>query len=356
MSLDPVVGCPFSCRYCVLRHSDGTGKRPTATCTPQECVDQLLRHPLFVRDVSRLAIGNETDMLHQLNVDYLVELLRALQRAGLTNTIALITKARLDAACMRRIRAIEGPRICFFLSYSGLGPAMEPNFTDEGFRANFEIVKEYRFPLLHYWRPLLPGNTTVEAVERMLSFVPLFSDGSIIVGFKLHPELTAIVTRDGEVPVPAERRADIGEWFEPEAFERILSIADRLCPDYPLYRHTSCGLAKIMSCRNHTGTMYREDICQPSHCPPNQRAICAAGRRSPEKADIEETLRKIGRSLPYSITEERLVVSGELTQEEYSYLVQALGIPVFAAQVRMQNLYFGSINEGRWLPPKDGME
>src|ERR1017187_5116750 len=136
---------------------------------------------------------------------------------------------------------------------------------------NFRIVRKFGYPILHYWRPLLPENRPVEAIERMLSFVSRIADASVFVGLKLHPELTRIVMRDGSIPVPDEFRESVGEWLDPKTTDRIHELAGRICPEYPLYRHTSCALARIMACSNHTGTAYRSDICLPSHCPQGQR-------------------------------------------------------------------------------------
>jgi hypothetical protein len=190
----------------------------------------------------------------------------------------------------------------------------------------------------------------------MLSFVSQYSDASVIVGLKLQPELTAIVTAGGEITVPATRRSDTGEWLDPETIQHIYSIAKELCPDYPVYRHTSCALAKIMSCPNHTGTVYRADICPPSQCPVSQRSICNSGRRVPDELEVKRALARIGRNVRYAMDNDELRISDRLSQEEYAYIVQTLGFPVVAESVEMQNLYYGSINEGRWTPPRANVD
>jgi hypothetical protein len=105
--------------------------------SPEGCVKELSGYPLFIRGHTPLAIGNETDMLHARNVDYLVDLLTEMSASGIDNPIALITKAPLSGRVLQRIRAISGLRVVFFLSYSGLGPQDEPNFTDKQLRAYF---------------------------------------------------------------------------------------------------------------------------------------------------------------------------------------------------------------------------
>lgn len=350
ISIDPIVGCPFSCGYCVLRHSDGTGTRPRVMLSPEACVEHLLQYPLFVRGTSRLAIGNETDILHPLNVDYLLGLLVALEAAHIDNCIALITKAQLNRSIVRRIRDLHGLNIVFFLSYSGLGRDLEPNFTDGGLRTNFEIVKETGFRVVHFWRPLLPENTSASAIETMLSFVSAAADASIAVGLKLHPELTQILTDDGRITVPSSLRSRVGEWLEDEAVERIFSTARRLCPDYPVYRHTSCALARIVARPNHTGTAYRSDVCPSSQCSTDQRQICEAAKRVPTEQEVGLALQRIARPLRFVRADTGVSIPDKLTQEEYSYIVQSLGCPVNAASVELQNLYYGSIHERGWRP------
>jgi hypothetical protein len=289
-------------------------------------------------------------MLHTSNKDYLVDLLTALKNAGLDNTIALITKAHIDRRILSAIRAIEGLRIVFCLSYSGLGRRLEPNFTDESLRANFEIVRRFGFPILHFWRPLLQENTSVGAIERMLSFVSKMADASVFVGFKLHPELTRIVVQDGSVPVPADLQEVVGEWLTPDTISRIYTVAQRICPHYAIYRHTSCALAKIMACPNHTGTVYRADICPPSQCPADQRRVCENARGIPSARQVSESLASLGRVVGFLRDEDGITIADPITQEEYSYLVQSLSFPLKARSVQMQNLYYGSIHEGQWTP------
>ena len=84
ISLDPIQGCPYECVYCVLRHAGNTGiKKPRQVVSPKETVERLLRYPFFVKGSTYLAIGNETDMLHPRNCDYLILLLSEMSIAGI---------------------------------------------------------------------------------------------------------------------------------------------------------------------------------------------------------------------------------------------------------------------------------
>jgi hypothetical protein len=313
-------------------------------------VRDLFAFPLFVPALSRLAIGNETDMLHPANTGYLVDLLALLNDRQLPNTIALITKAPISGKVLNQIRSMQHLHVVFCLSYSGLGQRFEPNFTIQSLRANFSIVREFGFPIVHFWRPLLPDNTSPEAIEDTLSFVAPIANASVFVGFKLHPELTQIVKRNDSVAVPSRLANKVGEWLETDTIRRIYDMASRICPDYPLYRHTSCALAKVAGSANHTGTVYRMDICPPSQCPDSQRRICQLSRRVPSEQEVAAALSHVDRAITFKRNEDGIVVQDKLTQQEYSFLVQQLSCPVLALNVEMENLYYGSIHEPGWTP------
>jgi hypothetical protein len=347
IALDPLRGCPYRCVYCVCRHYGGTGVRPKRIVSPKDCVQKLLDYPLYVRGRTAIAIGNETDIFHPANIDYVIELLSEMAEARIDNPIVLITKSPLSEKVMNSVRSIGALLILLFLSYSGLGKRFEPNFTDSQLRRNFLVAKDCGFRVVHYWRPLLPDNTTPAAVQRMLSFVSSVADATVFTGLKLHPELTDVITQDGVLTVPTRLRTERGEWLDAGTIDLIYAEAAHICPNYPLYRHTSCALACVLRKSNYTGTVYRKDICPPSHCPANQRLICEAARHIPTEAEIINALSILGLKMGFERQPDRVILNGEVTQEEFAFLLQRLSCPLQAESVRMQNLYDGSIYDGQ---------
>lgn len=321
--------------------------RPKRVVSPKDCVQKLLDYPLFVRGRTALAIGNETDIFHPANVDYMIELLSEMAEAGIDNPIVLITKSPLSEKIMQRVKGIPTLLIVLFLSYSGLGKRFEPNFTDSQLRRNFLVAKDSGFIAVHYWRPLLPDNTTPAEVQRMLSFVSSAADATVFTGLKLHPELTDAITQDGVLTVPTRVRGERGEWLDAKTVDLIYREAARICPNYPLYRHTSCALACVLRKPNHTATVYRKDICLPSHCPAHQRIICEAARHIPTEAEIIEALSVLGLKIGFERQPDRVILNGEVTQEEFAFLLHRLSCPLQVEAVRMQNLYEGSIYEAQ---------
>lgn len=313
---------------------------------PEECVRQLRNWRLYRRREVPVSIGNETDMFHVRNFDYLLALLAECARAKVSNPIVLITKAALKRVNLNAVREMGLP-IVFFLSYSGLGRKYEPDFTDEQLRENFSIVKACGFPVIHFWRPLLPSNTTPAAVRKMLSFVSEIADATVFVGLKLQPELSKILTRGGTIRVPRRLMGKYGEWLETDTVRRIYNEARSICPEYPLYRHSSCALAFVLKRPNHTATFYRQDICPPSQCPGGQRCICEASKRMPSEAEISEAVGMLGGDIKFERRGDRVVISRIVDQEEFSFLLHLLNCPIELKQVRMTNLYLGDTLQGQ---------
>jgi DNA repair photolyase len=347
ISIDPIKGCPYGCVYCVLQHADRQKTRPEEFITVEACVQALLDYRFYKPEQSYLAVGNETDMFHPVNQAYLLELLRTFSASGLRNPIALITKSPLNRPILDQLAAIPDLKLILVLSYSGLGLQYEPNFRESDFRRNFELAHAYGFPILHYWRPILPENSQPGKVREMLAFVSNFADATVFVGLKLHPALNRILNKDQRIAIPNRLMETHGEWLEKDTIEQIYRLAAEVCPSYPLYRHTSCAMASILKHHNKTATIYRADICPPSQCPSAQRTICQAGRAIPDAEFVRTVLAQAGKSYTFTCLPNRVKIDGELSQEEYAFLLHQFHCPLEVQGIHFENLYRGSIYENQ---------
>jgi hypothetical protein len=231
----------------------------------------------------------------------------------------------------------------FYLSYSGLGNDFEPGFRDQDFRENFTKVKHLGFPIVHYWRPLLPENTTQDAIFRMLQFVSTVANASIIIGLKLHPALSKILNNPGGIDIPENYLDKYGEWLEISAMDTIFATARKVCPDYPIYRHGSCALACVLSRPNYTATTYQKEICLPSHCPTTQREICYGNQSIPKSDEVGALLRLMKKNSSFEYAKDCITISGRFTQEEFIYMLHVLNYPIQVERLDYQNIYRGSI-------------
>jgi hypothetical protein len=213
-------------------------------------------------------------------------------------------------------------------------------------------VKAYDFPTIHYWRPLLPANTKPDQIRHVLDFVSSIADASVIVGLKLHPALTSVLRYDGGLAIPDHLIDSHGEWLESDVIDTVYAEARQRCPDYPLYRHTSCALSRVLSRPNHTATVFRNDICPPSHCPTVQRAICRGSQAAPSDDQIVSALSDVGIEPVFSRHSDHIRIEESVDQEQFSYLLHSLNFPLRVKSISFTNLYRGDIHKGQdAMPP-----
>ena len=174
-------------------------------------------------------------MFHSLNQDYLLQLLAEIRDSEIKNPLILVTKGPLTEQVLERIRGIGELKLLFFLSYSGLPRHFEPNFARETLQRNFELTKTYGFSTIHYWRPLLPDNTTPQAIREMLSFSSSNADSVVFTGLKLHPKLTRSIMQGTAMSIPAELHDKTGEWLSHEVVDSIYHVAGEICPGFSIY-------------------------------------------------------------------------------------------------------------------------
>jgi hypothetical protein len=178
----------------------------------------------------------------------------------------------------------------------------------------------------------------------MLSFVSSAANASVIGGLKLHPELNIILAKNGSISIPDDLMKVHGEWIESDIINKIYMEANRICPDYSIYRHTSCALANVFAQPNHTATIFREDICPPSHCPILQRKICEQARVIPDETQVFKILTELGKTSQFKCLSDQVEIYDTVTQEEFSYLLHTLNCPIEVEAIKFENLYRGSIH------------
>jgi len=67
----------------------------------------------------------------------------------------------------------------------------------------------------------------------------------------------------------------------------------------------------------------------------------------PGQDETSAVIRKLGRDIGFSRHSNEVILKGEVSQEEFSFLLHNLNCPLKASVVRMQNLYNGDILKGQ---------
>ncbi|MFH8586472.1 hypothetical protein ACH4GP_19025 [Streptomyces celluloflavus] len=336
MVANPVQGCPKGCAYCYLQDLGQTRAKPAVLATPEETLEQLLAHRYYHPELV-VALYTCTDALATpVTRAHLTALLDALGASTVRNPICLITKCAIPddvVACITRNRAAGLP-IVVYLSYSGLGPDIEAGIDHDALRANFPRLHAAGIPVIHYWRPFLPPNSTPTAIERVMDWVTPYAACTVAVGTKVKP--TALEQITGLWPELADPhlhpQAADSVWPRP-AWEWLQHLPDRYA-GHRIFQTNSCALAYVLGRADRAGVYNTPTCLAANHCPAAQRDRChhtVPRRPAVTQADINRHLAKIGHpGLPYTLHPgTRTVVLGQpLPLRDRHNLAQVLAVTV----------------------------
>lgn len=325
--VDPIVGCAHDCQYCFLQIYGKTRQKGKVIMSPQEAVDRLVDYWAF-RENSMIMIGSETDMfMSTRNISFLSQFVRIYSDSGIRNPLSLSTKRYIPDDFIKLVQGLEGITVIFYVSYSGLPGDIEPYIDEEEIRSNFVRLASADQKTIHLWRPMVPQNSTPDALERVMEGVYKHATCSVMRGLNLNEELQKRI------------------WFWPEArdasidFSQVVSLWPdharanvaalmRDYPDHPLLFKNSCGLAYVLGIPEFVG-IHGTERCRRSWCPEDQRLICETytqTRQWPTRERVVDELRKMGldNSVAVDREEGRILIKGTMNHEQVACLSQVL--------------------------------
>ena len=359
LSLDPVQGCPADCVYCYLQPRKLTRTAPVVRAAPEAVYDQLLASPFFRNNRVPVCAGNQTDMgLTPANRAYLLALLQEHRRRVPEVPFCVITKAVLPEAFLAQMDAV-GVTVLIFISLACLPPAYERGAPPPEQRyANFRRIAGFRnLHAIHFWRPILPEAVPdpAAAMQQIERLQDAGARASVITGLKYGPALLQRFREDESHPlhdyVSAHAASSdlTNEIFQPHLRAAILAAARER--RYPVYLHTSCAVSYVLGRPDYNATFrrpHRADKCLVSHCPPEQRAICATQEGtvpSPSTlAEVAGFLDLPPAAVSYDEADDIIAVDSTLTQEEQSFLTHATGFTVRGQRMVPTLEWVGSIH------------
>lgn len=350
ISLDAIVGCSYNCKYCLLRLFGLTQKVPQKLFSSEESVNKLLNHLYFIPDKTVICLGNRTDSFLKDNIDFTLRVLLELEKYNLRNPICIATKSQIPIRFIKEIKRLKNLKLIIFLSYSGLDKNLEPCIDILSIRKNFKVLAEENIPIVHFWRPLIPSNTSDLQIQDMLSFVSKYAKASVFIGLKYSPDLRKIFDIHPELCVPYEDIPQYGDWLLPSIEEKLWNTAKTQFSGYPIFKHTSCAVSYVLQKSDYNATIYRDDVCKISTCPDFQRRICKAAIFKPTTQQVSALIKHLNLNLPFEIDDHKIIISGEIFQEDYIFLLHNLNYPI-QAKLKFTDVWHGSIFTDKDLPP-----
>ncbi|MFF4371749.1 hypothetical protein [Streptomyces sp. NPDC001594] len=289
-------GCPKNCGYCYLKDRNQTLVKPVMVATPERTLQQLLDSPYYTPD-AKLALYTCTDALATpRNRHHLTRLLDLMAQARLKNPVCLITKCAFTQDvldCLVRVQ-IAGLKVIVFLSYSGLGPDVEKGIKHDELRNNFPALHAIGTPIIHYWRPLTPKNSTPEVIDRVLSLVTRYAECSVAIGLKVKPGAREQMLELWPELAAASEDLENAASVWPISMRKALTNLPFRYGDYPIYETNSCALAFVMGQPDRSNIL-DSAVCQRNHCPLFQRERCLSRPPLPtiDEQAIDAQLRRL---------------------------------------------------------------
>lgn len=348
LAINSVIGCPNGCEYCLLQATGHNRCIPKAIATPEETIKALLQFQYYDESIPVCLLPNTDIFVNLHNINYLFELFQEIEKYHLKNELIIVTKCVIPNIVIEKVLDLKnkGIHVIFYISYSGLGKEYEPSISEHVLLDNFRKLAENGIDVIHYFRPLLPTNSSPEQITKILNEVSLYTDVSVTTGLALIE--TFIDKIDFWKLIKANR-------------EKCLK-ANCVWPDTAWnyfqnnYNHTqqvfqtnTCGLnAKL----NRPSPQYygTYECLNYNHCSKEQREICRKHHMEMDQKLIKEKCSILLEKLGFKISEVEFKFDkyGSLELKnidlkicDASYLSYVLGVKVY---IKTNNIVANTYN------------
>lgn len=345
MALDPIIGCAKDCQYCFLQTYGMTPRNSEVIATPEESIQKLTSFLTYHPD-SIVMLGSETDVfMNKKNIDYYTNFIEVWSQAKVGNTLALVTKSKIPEEFIDFAKNID-TKILFYISYSGLQKPIEPATNIKHLQENFINLKNASLPVIHYWRPFLPQNSTPKIINQVLQDVTPYADCSMVSGLKVNDGIIDnLKTYWPELERFKGITDQIGSVWPTGVRQYLKQVTSEQYPDYPIFWTNSCAASSVLQQPDFNaflGTHY----CETSNCPPLQRTRCVnidQVIKRPNKSVLVESLKHLGLGINYEIVGNTVHLNTSLDHAQTVYLRQRLNSPVIARDYRSRNEWAGFV-------------
>ena len=294
LSIDLWKGCSWQCRYCHVQGtladlSDGQrmGRKPQLRTpfTIDEIINELVKHPFFIPDVTVISIGTaSTEPFADGPVaNSTFDIMEAFIRRGFRNPFWIVTKANVPKGRKQDIAAITKVvkglmiSICWVDNPQRIEPIRNNRFLYS------EEAKEAGATISWYMRPMVPEwSGYKERIEMMMLWVKNYYGDVIDVivpgGLRWTEGIEYGLVEIHDLPLPDIPRTDNVKALPSALWDLIIELGREHFPNVPIYRHSSCSLTHMLQVASLTSveTAARID-CERSFCPAAQRQLCATG-------------------------------------------------------------------------------
>ena len=329
LAVNPIQGCVNNCLYCFMNQKSLTKVKPQVLIEWNKVIDEIKNNKYYTQDVPICYFSKTDIMVLDYTREYLINLIDSIMRSDIYNPFVIVTKCFIPDNIIAKLKQLQktGREVLVYISYSGLDKDIEKGIEKENALKNFERLFENNIKILHYFRPLIPQNSSKEMFELIIGYVSKYSIASVVTGLKVYKELQHQYTFWNEI-------TEIDNAFEYECIwpyhveEDLKVIAEKY--NYSIYQSNSCALEYALNGFDKYG-LYQSDVCTNFNiCDAGMRERCKCFSGKGQVDLIDKLLNQIGyNNVDYEIKENKLYVySHRLSNEDICFIGSYIRMPI----------------------------
>ncbi len=169
------------------------------------------------------------------NRKFLLEMLQYCARQELKNPICFVTKCHIPNEVLTELSLLKsrGLNIIVYISYSGLCENLERGINRTHVRQNFRRIADVGIPLIHYWRPIIAENATLEIMREVHDYVSRYAECSVATGLKLPIDIAGNIAEPPEFVHSISSTKTDSVW--PKAALQNIATLFRQKPEFPVF-------------------------------------------------------------------------------------------------------------------------
>ncbi len=346
IAVNAIRGCYNRCKYCFLQSEGKNCAYPEIICSPDKAIDELLNSIYYDPRIPVCLLPETDAFLNDSNTKYILSLLDELEKRNVLNTIIIVTKCLIPNYVIDKLKSMKNQKV-IYLSYSGL-EKLEPNVKHKNILKNFENLKAADIATIHYFRPLIPQNST--KISDIIATVNPYTDISTITGLKLIPNFIDKISFWDSIKAHKEEVLQAESVYPKVAWDYFHGGSYH--DNQKIYHANICALcAKLKKPCFYYGTY---ECTELNICSDEQRRICAKGRHLIQFIEVskecDQLLRKLGKytdQRKYNLSDNGLEIKNvDLEMSDLSYLSYLLNIRVYVTTNKISEYTYNSISNG----------
>lgn len=335
-----VQGCPKQCKYCFLKPLGQTGVAPQLICSAKSAISALKRSPHYLPHIP-VCFYTSTDPFATPMVEkHLKDVLEEYMKEGFKNPVCLVTKCKPSkglADTFKKLQAHNIPIIAY-ISYSGLSKDIEVGVNHNKLKEAFIYFKELGIPIIHYWRPLLPQNSSTEKLEEVLSYAQRYSVASVITGLKTYDSMAEQVSFWSTVSKNIKESSQAECAWPIGALSKVKSIAAKY--NHPVFQTNSCAISYALNKPDTEGFYSTPSCTHKNICPSQQREQCSEASAPINTENVRRSFKKYGiQDVRFKVqnTPRRIIIEEEIDMPTAASLTSSLNAQI---DCKINNSYY----------------